>query len=387
MANYYCSQCGQRFTEDSISKDGFCQFPPNGKSNQKHELVIGDVEVKTLDTIYYDFFQKNNLIEHHKLIFSKALGRAIDVHEANKRLKVIENIAKMLLKAYGLEYYQVRWNNNGITRCDDEAIYISVIWSILGTIDYIYESMFHEIKFTVDNQESIKEKSEFIRTNLLTDYDEKMEDICDLRWAPWIGKNYQRTQLLILGESFYEENSPSEDGNEPDNPRNLIKTHAFSSKDSINSNFFYKIANTVLDNEKPTNDKFDDFWRSVAFVNFIQPCIEAKRFKGKPRQLIANFESYWLALLQVIELIHPKLIIKTGELGLERLAYLLADESHGWEYNLDEFYQKPYIIKLEKKGYKLKIVCIDHPTRSDNYDSHYWSKIIHDNSPELIQRP
>lgn len=385
MANYYCEHCGQQFTEDSISKDGFCQFQTNGKSNQKHELVRGDIEVKAIGNIYYIFFRKNILIENNQLVFSRALEPAINVNEANKRLKVIENIAKMLLKAYELEYYQVRWNNNGITRCDDKAIYISVIWSILGTIDYIYESMLLEIKFTVDNQESIKVESEFIRTNLLTDYDEQLEDICDLRWAPWIGKNYKKSQLLILGECFYDEDSPYDVGNEPDNPRNLIKTHAYSSNDSINSNFFYKIAEIVLNIEKPINDNLDEFWRSVAFVNFIQPCIEAKRFKGKPRQLIANFESYWLALLQVIELIQPKLIIKTGELGLERLVYLLADESHGWKYNLDEFYQKPYIIKLEKDGYKLKIVCIDHPTRNDNYDSQYWSKIIQDNSPKLIR--
>jgi hypothetical protein len=86
-------------------------------------------------------------------------------------------------------------------------------------------------------------------------------------FQPWIGNEYARTRLLILGESAY---SWEED--------ELIHPPLTHSLDSVNwaieefpnaGRFFNMISKALANEETPSRDRLNQVWNRVAFTNYV----------------------------------------------------------------------------------------------------------------------
>jgi len=223
-----------------------------------------------------------------------------------------------------------------------------------------------------------------MKEQMLTKFDDNLLKVDNLKWLPWIGVNYQNTNLLIVGESFYND----EDGwpeNDPEAPRNFVKNQGLNSEDPNFSNrkLFNNVEQILLNQDKSSYIERGKIWASVAYMNQVQKALE----NSKSRPNDNDFDLGWKVVLDVAEITQPKVIVKLGVDGIGRLGYLMANGYKGWETTIDGFRTSPErIIGLRKDDFKMKIVAIHHPTGSrSNYGYEFWANIVQMHYPELDQ--
>jgi len=207
----------------------------------------------------------------------------------------------------------------------------------------------------------------------LTAYDEQLSNITNLKWLPWIGHQYEKTRLLIIGDSFYDDGKGWPE-NDLSAPRSLIENQGLNPDFPNKGRFLKKVANTILDlDQKSTPTEIENFWTSVAYFNLIQRGLTSR----KERPINEDFDLGWETVLRVAEILQPKICIKLGIAGIGRLGYIIANENSGWHAGHGDFQYKPYklyAINLYKSSYHSKILCIHHPTGS-RYFPKYWPAI------------
>lgn len=215
----------------------------------------------------------------------------------------------------------------------------------------------------------------------LISYDKEFIKVNDLKWMPWIGCNYPKSELLLLGESFYEDGEEWLD--------DKLATRDFVSNQGLCSfkpefskrPFFNVIEKTLLNQEKSNLIEREKFWTSTAFFNLVQRILPTRLDKDRPKT--DDFDVGWKVALKVAEILRPKICIKLGIDGIGRLGHKMANDNQGWISDPKEFYKKPHIINICKNNYHLKIIFINHPTGSYGYNYRYWASIISQTVPEL----
>lgn len=211
----------------------------------------------------------------------------------------------------------------------------------------------------------------------LTDFDHDLINIANRKWLPWIGQDYSKTQILLIGESFYEDG----DGwlENPFAIRNFVTNQGLNSdKDGFKKRlFFHNIEKTLLNKAKTDYQERTDLWTSVAFVNLVQKILESRKIRPSHK----DYDEGWNVILDMIEIIKPKLCIRLGIHGIGRLGCKLANEKK-WQYQENDFYKKPYIINLKKDNFDTKLIFTNHPSGSLAYNYSYWYGIISQNDPE-----
>lgn len=111
------------------------------------------------------------------------------------------------------------------------------------------------------------------------EYDEKFSAVPNIKWDPWVGKEYHKTGILILGMITLD----SKDGvwdkyarNHRDTSRQIVYD---TDKDKFdNGSMSQPITKMFLDGagqNSTSEGMLEKFWRSVAFNNFVQ-CVVAK---------------------------------------------------------------------------------------------------------------
>jgi hypothetical protein len=223
-----------------------------------------------------------------------------------------------------------------------------------------------------------------MKEQLLTKFDDNLKKVENIKWLPWIGADYQKTNLLIVGESFYDDGEgwPESD---LEAPRSLVKNQGLNSKNPEFSNrkLFDAVEKIILNQDKSSFEERDKIWTSVAYMNQVQKALE----NSKSRPNDDDFDLGWKVVLDVAEITQPKVIVKLGVEGIGRLGHLMANGYNGWETTIDGYRTSPErIIGLRKDGFKMKIVAIHHPTGSrSNYGYEFWSNIVQMHYPELDQ--
>lgn len=90
-----------------------------------------------------------------------------------------------------------------------------------------------------------------MKEQILTKFDDTLKKVENLKWLPWIGADYQKTNLLIVGESFYDDGEgwPESD---PEAPRSLVKNQGLNSKnpDFSNRKLFDAVEKIILNQDK-----------------------------------------------------------------------------------------------------------------------------------------
>ena len=221
-----------------------------------------------------------------------------------------------------------------------------------------------------------------METKHLTLFDEQFAKINNLKWTPWIGINYSKTGILLLGDSFCDDGEGWPDY-DPYAPRSLVLNQGLSSHkpEFASRKFLTVVEKTLLNQEETDFSERENFWTSVAFFNIVQRALPTRA----ERPQYTDFDIGWSVVLDIAEIIKPKFCIKLGIDGIGRLGAKLASDNPGWKYNADEFYKKPYIINLSKDNYQFKIICINHPTGSFGFDYEHWFNIINEVAPEIRQ--
>ena len=218
-----------------------------------------------------------------------------------------------------------------------------------------------------------------------TEFDEQLGRITNLKWRPWVGKDYSKSKLLILGESTYQDDG-EEWLDDPDAMRGFVQNQGLDSANPKFSNrrFFNAIEKTVLNQPSTSLEERERFWTSVAYTNVVQRIMCSRNEKPKP----SDFDDGWMKVLQLLETIRPTVVIKLGIEGVGRLAYLMDKKNTGWGFIAEEFNWKrrPIVTNLMKDSYSVKIIFINHPTGSFGFDFSEWADVIINNAPGLREK-
>jgi hypothetical protein len=207
-------------------------------------------------------------------------------------------------------------------------------------------------------------------------FDQQLFKIKGLKWSPWIGKRYDETNVLVLGESQYEDGDDWQEDN-IESTRILIGKRFSGSRGKL----FTNTEKVLLALDNPTIEQGNYLWKSVVYYNLVQRLLSS--IKERPSE--TDFDNGWAIFFDIVEVIRPSTCIVLGKSSCGRLGYYLNNNETGWERNIPEFYASEKIINLSKNGHKLKLIFINHPSGSRGFDYEYWAELVSENDPSLKQ--
>lgn len=212
--------------------------------------------------------------------------------------------------------------------------------------------------------------------NQITEFDEQLKKLPDLKWLPWIGQHYNKTKTVILGESQYEDGDEWQDDN-IDATRILISKRFSGDRGKIYTN----VEKVLLGKKNPTIDEGNFLWKSVTYSNLVPRLMSS--IKERPNEI--DFDNGWKIFFDLVEIINPKTCIVLGKSSWGRFCHYLNYNETGikWERNISEFHAVERIINLSKNDTKIKLIFINHPSGSRGFNYEYWSKLISENEPSL----
>lgn len=208
-----------------------------------------------------------------------------------------------------------------------------------------------------------------------TKYDSLLETITPpLFMLPWIGEHYDKTHVLFICESDYD------DG---------VKFHKHWKREWImkervhgilkDAKLLNNIDKTIL-GDAISSETQRNLWNSVAYTNLVQrPMDGNKDQKEKPSD--DDLFNGWQTILQVILELKPKIIIKWGMLGDGILRGNIFNGKYiGWKY--DNIQNDRFLLLQHQSGFNTRVLFINHPSKI-GYSTEESNKTIFFSYPEL----
>lgn len=213
--------------------------------------------------------------------------------------------------------------------------------------------------------------------NVNCKFDEEILKISNLKWLPWIGPNYENKRIVLMGESHYDDGDDWLD--EMDATRWFVQNQHPSIANVSVSRIFKTIEKTLLNQNESTLKERETIWNGVIYMNLVQRLLSS--IEERPND--EDYENGWKVFLRLVEIVQPEIVIKFGYEGIGRLGYLMAHDNMGWSSNVDEFYEKPYMINLSKGETKVRIIFTHHPTGSRGFKYEVWNEHIKNYFPKI----
>jgi hypothetical protein len=216
---------------------------------------------------------------------------------------------------------------------------------------------------------------------LETSYDNEFSTLQKLKWLPWVGKNYNRTNVLLIAESHYDD---ADDGGwltRKDATRQMVNNQGLNSDkpDFRGRKLFAGIEKAMLNKGNSTLEERNSLWNNVAFYNLVQELLSS--LKQRPTE--RNYDDGWVNFLELAKVIKPRICIKYGVEGMGRLGYLLNTSDTGWTRDdKSEFNKKPYAINLTNGDHKMRIIVTHHPA-AKGFSYSKWASHIKQHFPEV----
>jgi len=199
-------------------------------------------------------------------------------------------------------------------------------------------------------------------------YDELFDQINELAWYPWIGSNYNKNRLLIVGESHY---AQDENGNFDLECYNDFLTDKNTTinimerlLDGESWKMFQNTYNALLGTD---NINKEAFWSNVAFYNFIQRPMQT--IEDRPSK--ADSLCGWDVFYELLKVIKPSHCIFLGS-GNSKYLYPVMKEKKGIIFSdnkstLEQWHKKigrcwGKIAHLEYEEVNTDITFIRHPS-------------------------
>ncbi len=155
------------------------------------------------------------------------------------------------------------------------------------------------------------------------EYDAQFKAVKELKMSPWVGKDYNKTKIFILGESTDDRNNERWDedlGESLERPQDITRSLVPWINEASDKPFrdcttkrYVAFRNTVkIFTEGVGADYGEDtcttFWETVAFNNYYQQVLPERG--GEPNQSEKEMAKY--ALEATINIIKPKLVVAWG---------------------------------------------------------------------------
>jgi len=132
----------------------------------------------------------------------------------------------------------------------------------------------------------------------------------EAKWHPWVGKNYEATRLLLLGESAY--SWREEDGTlQHPSPNYAIEAVESVLRDFDDTRGFIRTLSRALANEEwPGADELRRVWHRVAFTNYVPGTVgEGPRLEPTAEM----WESSKQAFPELLNKLEPRRVIILGK--------------------------------------------------------------------------
>lgn len=153
-----------------------------------------------------------------------------------------------------------------------------------------------------------------------------------LMFEPWVPKkfNWKGLRLLVVAESHYDENRSYGVRDTRKFTQEVIKSWGSSCEESLP--FFKKIALTFVgDSVVRTDDKFAEFWNSIAFCNYVQKFVKGRPSGSRafPEDIRRSDRAFRIALNRV----RPDAVVIMSEKVWQNMseegAYLFSNDVSG----------------------------------------------------------
>lgn len=192
-------------------------------------------------------------------------------------------------------------------------------------------------------------------------YDERFKSINGLKWLPWVGKNYDKTGVLIIAESHYGGETEFEaDGS--DNTKEDFTREAFVKRHANGENM-WKMPNNLMravwqGDCSVGNRKI--FWENVAFYNQVQKLMELATWQ---RPSDEDFRNGWDVFPEVVKILKPDYCLFVGLKASDWFNKKMQEKGLSYEpvYKMEKINGvRPRRFTLTVDGHRTEITGIKH---------------------------
>jgi len=205
-----------------------------------------------------------------------------------------------------------------------------------------------------------------------TKHDGTFKEMKSMKWLPWVGRSYERTRTIIVGESHYEDGDDWQENN-PEATR-IVISKQFTDQRGKTYSYAEK---ALLGKDQTTAADGLRVWPAVASMNVVQRLMSS--IQERPND--EDFDQGWISVLGVAEYLKASTCVVLGKSGLGRLGYLLANHDTGWERIRFDLTER--IVIIRKDDQQLTFTFINHPSAPVAFDRERWTNLIRKNAPEL----
>lgn len=219
-------------------------------------------------------------------------------------------------------------------------------------------------------------------------YDERFKSINGLKWLPWVGKNYDKTGVLIIAESHYGGDTEFEaDGS--DNTKEDFTRKAFVKRHAEEGVDMWKMPNNlmrIICGGGFSDEQRKEFWENVAFYNHVQRLM---RKQGNERPSKEDFRNGWDVFPEVVKILKPDYCLFIGLIA--SYSFNIKMKEKGLSYESVSWMEKingacPRRFSLTVDGHKTEIIGIRHTSGQISPSPDKWHDFLCKNWTEPLKR-
>jgi len=219
-------------------------------------------------------------------------------------------------------------------------------------------------------------------TKINMKYDDRFINELNLPWLPWIGKDFDNSdiKMMILGESTYNWNPNDIEIlkriNNSNHLRVLHQNHAINSKSK--SPYVRNIERAIYQIQRPRNENKLNLWNKVVYHNLVLRYMPTR----KSRPTYDDYKIGWEKYLLIIKILY---IDECLVYGLEAKKYNALIEVLKYEKIEFKYFKLltkvgrsyPRVIEFKIDDLTHKILFISHP--SSFFSWRKWGRVIREN--------
>jgi len=223
--------------------------------------------------------------------------------------------------------------------------------------------------------------------------DSKFVKIDELKWTPWIGKDYlygaSSPKILVIGESHYEwekeedDQEPIEYLKDPNFTRDFINQRGlhFLTGGIENANVLRNLERAIFKRKNVGDENKLKLWRNSSYYVFIQRALSSRENNDRPNA--QDFIKGWEAFDNVVSILKPDICLFLGVESSNHYNGLKSKQSLNSTFlEIEKYHSKigssyPRIGSLKLANNKnIKLVFIKHPSSYFSWEE--WGSFLDD---------
>ena len=199
-----------------------------------------------------------------------------------------------------------------------------------------------------------------------------------LTWLPWVGKNYEKNRVLVLGESNYANNDAGKTALEAkravDGNINFTREVVYDLglrqiklgvKKLHRSNMTFgrlvRLLSPHGDGVGATTGEHRQVWHDIAYMDVVQNAVSwvnDNKKKQRERPSTEAFFNGWRVVMKVLEVLKPRMIIVLG-VALSK-TFFKSTKKDFREISINDV-RLPEPFTYKNESLKVKVIPIAHP--------------------------